>query len=66
MSSNISQATEIVSQASSGGLSLEAAHSITTNIIWLMGGSFILGVFFTTFLLLLLEFVRRNRSGEEE
>ena len=57
---------DTVTTATSGGLSLNTAQTITTDIIWLMGMSFILGVFFTTFLLLLLEFVRRNRGQEEE
>ena len=35
--------------------------SITQNTIMLMGASFILGSLFTLFLLLILDFVRRNR-----
>ncbi len=66
MSSNTEQIADIAVNAATGSFTVEAAQSLTSNIIWLMGMSFILGVFFTTFLLLLLEFVRRNRGQEEE
>lgn len=35
---------------------------ITQNTIYLMGASFILGSLFTLFLLLVLDFVRRNKT----
>ncbi len=35
---------------------------ITQNSIYLMGASFVLGSLFTLFLLLVLDFVRRNKS----
>lgn len=37
---------------------------ITQNTIYLMGASFVLGSLFTLFLLLVLDFVRRNK-GEQ-
>lgn len=33
---------------------------LTANIIYLMGGSFIVGSLFTIFLLLILDFIRRE------
>jgi len=38
------------------------ALELTQNTIYLMGGSFILGSLFTLFLLLILDFVRRNKG----
>lgn len=35
---------------------------ITQNTVYLMGASFILGSLFTLFLLLILDFVRRNKT----
>ncbi len=40
----------------------QALLDITQNTIYLMGASFILGSLFTLFLLLVLDFVRRNRT----
>jgi len=45
-------------------LSPEKAQSmleLTQNTIYLMGASFVLGSLFTLFLLLVLDFVRRNK-----
>ena len=39
----------------------QALMDITQNTIYLMGASFVLGSLFTLFLLLILDFVRRNR-----
>lgn len=41
----------------------QALIDITQNTIYLMGASFILGSLFTLFLLLVLDFVRRNKAG---
>lgn len=38
---------------------------ITQNSIYLMGASFVLGSLFTLFLLLVLDFVRRNKVEKE-
>ncbi|MDE3060172.1 MAG: hypothetical protein KGJ06_04110 [Pseudomonadota bacterium] len=38
---------------------------ITQNTIYLMGASFILGSLFTIFLLLVLDFVRRNKTESQ-
>ena len=49
-------------------MSPEAAQSmmeITQNSIYLMGASFVLGSLFTLFLLLVLDFVRRNKGDKE-
>ena len=35
---------------------------VTQNTIYLMGASFVLGSLFTLFLLLVLDFVRRNKT----
>jgi hypothetical protein len=43
---------------------IDGLHQITGGIITLMGLSFILGVLFTTFLLLVLDFMRRNQPEE--
>jgi len=46
-------------------LTPEASQSmleITQNSIYLMGASFVLGSLFTLFLLLVLDFVRRNKD----
>lgn len=42
----------------------QALVDITQNTIYLMGASFVLGSLFTLFLLLVLDFVRRNK-GEQ-
>lgn len=41
----------------------QAMVDFTQNTIYLMGASFVLGSLFTLFLLLILDFVRRNKSG---
>ena len=38
--------------------------NITQNTIYLMGASFVLGSLFTLFLLLILDFVRRNKAPQ--
>jgi len=40
----------------------QALLDVTQNTIYLMGASFILGSLFTLFLLLVLDFVRRNKT----
>jgi ABC-type methionine transport system permease subunit len=40
----------------------QALLEVTQNTIYLMGASFVLGSLFTLFLLLILDFVRRNKS----
>jgi len=42
----------------------QALIDITQNTIYLMGASFVLGSLFTLFLLLVLDFVRRNKSEQ--
>ena len=44
----------------------QALMDITQNTIYLMGASFVLGSLFTLFLLLILDFVRRNKTAEDE
>lgn len=43
----------------------QALMDITQNTIYLMGASFVLGSLFTLFLLLILDFVRRNKPATE-
>ena len=43
----------------------QALIDITQNTIYLMGASFVLGSLFTLFLLLVLDFVRRNKIDRE-
>ena len=40
----------------------QALMDITQNTIYLMGASFVLGSLFTLFLLLVLDFIRRNKT----
>ncbi len=40
----------------------QAISDLTQNAIYLMGASFVLGSLFTLFLLLVLDFVRRNKT----
>lgn len=44
----------------------QALMEITQNTIYLMGASFVLGSLFTLFLLLILDFVRRNKTSDDE
>lgn len=43
---------------------LSALQEITTGTIYLMGGSFILGSLFTLLLLVLLDFMKRDRDKD--
>jgi hypothetical protein len=43
---------------------MTALQEITVNTIYLMGGSFVLGSMFTLLLLLLLDFMHRNKEPE--
>lgn len=45
---------------------LESLHSIAHETIYLMGASFVLGSLFTIFLLLILDFMRRNKVEKGE
>jgi hypothetical protein len=47
-----------------GGLNAQEVQEMMSNIVALMGISFILGVLFTTFILLIMDFIRRNKSEE--
>jgi hypothetical protein len=58
------EAVAPVASQTSNGLNVSALHELTSNVITLMGISFILGVLFTTFLLLVLDFMRRNQPEE--
>ncbi|MDX2112476.1 MAG: hypothetical protein SFW63_01895 [Alphaproteobacteria bacterium] len=42
----------------------QALLEISQNVIYLMGASFVLGSLFTLFLLLVLDFVRRNKTEQ--
>ncbi len=69
MSSTTETITESVAEVANDLVSCPAftpadAYSLTSEIILLMGGSFILGSLVTTFLLLMLDFMRRNRAEE--
>ena len=52
-------------KAVAAGSHLTEAQALMDNIITLMGISFILGVLFTTFLLLVLEFIRRQADEQD-
>ncbi len=39
---------------------------LSERTVYLMGGSFVLGSLFTLLLLLILDFVRRNKNTEED
>jgi hypothetical protein len=57
--------TTPITTPTSNGFSVADAQDLTSNIITLMGMSFILGVLITTFLLLVLDFMRRHAEEEE-
>ncbi len=61
----IDSTTQIMHKAASGGLHVAGTQELTSGIITLMGISFILGVLFTTFLLLVLDFMRRHAQEEK-
>jgi hypothetical protein len=44
----------------------QAVLEFSQNTVYLMGASFVLGSLFTLFLLLVLDFVRRNRAESHE
>lgn len=44
---------------------LNLVHDVMNGSIYLMGFSFILGVVFTIFILLILDFMRRNKQDDE-
>ncbi len=46
--------------------SLDFLTDLTVSSVYLMGSSFILGVLFTVFVLLVLDFMRRNSNSEEK
>lgn len=46
------------------GLTVETAQTLTQNTIYLMGFSFIIGSLFTIFVLIVLDFMRRNKEGK--
>lgn len=45
---------------------VQEAYSQTMNTLYLSGFSFILGVLFTVLILLILDFMRRNRTDQEK
>lgn len=45
---------------------LEVLKDLGVNTVYLMGTSFILGVLFTVFVLLVLDFIRRNAEEEKK
>lgn len=44
----------------------QAVLEFTQNTVYLMGASFVLGSLFTLFLLLILDFVRRNKTEQQQ
>lgn len=44
---------------------LDVLHKLSVNTVYLMGSSFIVGVLFTVFVLLVLDFMRRNADNTE-
>lgn len=44
---------------------LDTLVSLMNNTIYMMGFSFILGVVFTIFILMVLDFMRRNKQDDE-
>lgn len=43
---------------------LDVLHKLSVNTVYLMGSSFIVGVLFTVFVLLVLDFMRRNAEDD--
>lgn len=52
--------------AGSTGETLDLLADLTVSSVYLMGSSFILGVLFTVFVLLVLDFMRRNSNSEQK
>jgi hypothetical protein len=50
----------------SGLHTLNLLHTLSQDVIYLMGLSFILGSLFTVFVLLILDFIRRNNNTESK
>ena len=44
---------------------LETLSELMNNTVYMMGFSFILGVVFTIFILMVLDFMRRNKQDDE-
>lgn len=72
MEENAEQATTIIETATNATMTIQAEPErvnelmeLTTQSIYLMGASFVLGSLFTLFLLLVLDFVRRGKPGQE-
>lgn len=72
MEENAEQATTIIETATNAAMTIQAEPErvnelmeLTTQSIYLMGASFVLGSLFTLFLLLVLDFVRRGKPGQE-
>lgn len=45
---------------------LDVLHKLSVNTVYLMGSSFIVGVLFTVFVLLVLDFMRRNADNNPD
>lgn len=72
MEEQAEQATTIIETATDVAINIQAQPEmvnelmeLTTQSIYLMGASFVLGSLFTLFLLLVLDFVRRGKPGQE-
>jgi hypothetical protein len=57
-------ATESAAASEETLLALESLAEITDSMIYMMGGSFILGSLFTILILVLLDFMRRNKTDK--
>lgn len=55
----------IIDKPHANAEALQHALEFSQNTIYLMGGSFILGSLFTLFLLLVLDFMRRNKTDTD-
>ncbi len=59
-------ATEAGNTAAMTQEKLNFLHELSVNTVYLMGSSFIVGVLFTVFVLLVLDFMRRNAEESEK
>ncbi len=59
-------ANKAAAAASASQAKLSALSELGENVVYLMGTSFILGSLFTIFILLLLDFMQRNRINPKK
>jgi len=59
------QGATIITNSTNGNI-MNNLQELSVNVIYLMGGSFILGSMFTIFILLMLDIIRSGKTGNKE